>query len=119
MAQVRTDTAEIDQLAAQLVAIGDAVTDLSAPNADAAALMLAGVNPPRRSGQLAAAGRADASPNGFVLAYPLRYATFVHWGVPSRNMRAQPWLLQQRDNSYADLEALYVEHTTAAIAANT
>lgn len=117
MATVKLDTRQLDQLAAELVAIGDAVTDLTEPNADASALILGGVNPPRRSGQLAAAGRADVSPNGFVIGYPIRYATFVHWGT--RYMRAQPWLLQQRDNAYADLEQLYVKHTNAAIAANT
>lgn len=115
MATVKLDASEVEQLAAQLTAMGDAVTDLAGPNADAAALIMQGVNPPRRSGQLAAAGRADVSPRGFVIGYPIRYATYVHWGAPARHMRAQPWLLQQRDNSYADLEQLYVQHTTEAL----
>lgn len=116
-ASIGLDTSQTTKLAAELVAIGAAVTDLDAANADAAALLMRGVNPPRRSGQLAAAGRADVSPNGFTIGYPIRYATYVHWGT--RFMRAQPWLVQTRDNEHAELEQLYVEHTTQAIRANT
>jgi hypothetical protein len=115
VASIGLDASQITALAAELVSIGEAVTDLDGANADASALILQGVNPPRRSGQLAAAGRADVSPNGFVIGYPIRYATYVHWGAPARNMRAQPWLLQQRDASYAELEQLYVQHAIDAI----
>lgn len=103
------DSSDVDKLAAQLVRIGDELTDLAEPNADAAATVLRGVNPPRRTGQLAAAGRSDVSPNGWVLAYPIRYATFVHWGVPSRNQRAQPWLVQERDDQYDNIAAIYAD----------
>lgn len=113
-ASIRLDTSQVDQLAAELVAIGEAVTDLDAANADAAAMLLRGVNPPRRSGQLAAAGRADVSPGGFTIGYPIRYATYVHWGT--KHTRAQPWLVQARDNEYEQLEHMYVTHTTEAIA---
>lgn len=116
-ASIDLDSSQVRELAAQLLAIGEAVTDLDAANADAAALLLRSVNPPRRSGQLAAAGRADAAPGGFVIGYPIRYATYVHWGT--RYMRAQPWLVQARDTEFTELEQLYADHTMQAINANT
>lgn len=107
MASIKLDPGPAQQLAAKLVQLGDQVTALDAAHADAAALLLAGANPPRRSGQLAAAGRVDVSPNGFVLAYPIRYATFVHWGTSFT--RAQPWLVEERDASYSQLADLYAQ----------
>jgi hypothetical protein len=103
------------QLAAQLVEAGDRVLDLDTTHADAAELLASGSRPPRRSGRLAAAVRADVGPNGWVVGYPIRYATYVHWGAPARNVRAQPWLLQAATAETADLERLYTEHTATAL----
>lgn len=119
MSRLTLDPGAAAQLAAQLVAIGDKVLDLDATHADAAAILASGSRPPRRSGRLAAAIRADVGPNGWVIGYPIRYATYVHWGAPARHVRAQPWLLQDAQAAAADLEQLYTEHTVTALHSTT
>lgn len=110
---------EVDSDAAQLsralMRAADELSDLGPVNERAGELVKA-ATAPRRSGQLAASVRADASAHGVVIGSPLRYATFVHWGAPRHHMAAQPWLLNQTEARQSDLIDLYAQHAAATVA---
>lgn len=108
------DTSQVEDAARQLLAAGEALSDLEPVNRRAGELIQS-APAPRRSGLLASSVRADASVGGVVVGSALRYATFVHWGAPRRHVIAQPWLLNQTQTRQADLIDLYREHAQDAL----
>lgn len=65
--------------------------DLSPAHREAAKLALAASRPPRATGALAAADRAEVTRAGWGLVNGKPYAVAVFGGT--RHMRARPWLL--------------------------
>lgn len=104
------DAAQLDQLGRQLHAAGVQLAELEPVNEEAGRVVLAESRPPRRSGALSAALRADATRTGVAFASTARYWTFVHWGAPRRNIRARPWYREAVDHSRERVLAVYAEH---------
>lgn len=71
--------------------------DIDQPLADAASLVLGTAQPPRRSGRLAASGRAV----GPRISYAAVHAMPVHFGT--RYTPPRPWLIQARDTATAQV----------------
>lgn len=109
------DAAQLDQLARDLRHAGVELADLEPVNAEAGRVVTAAAHPPRRTGVLAASQRATATPSGVVFASTARYWTFVHWGAPRRNMRAQPWWPEALTTARADLLAVYAAHASRTL----
>lgn len=116
MAGVDGDTAQLDQLAADLRAAGVELAELDPAHDKAAGLVLANARPPRRTGKLAASLTARVTPGGITFASTARYWTFVHWGAPRRQLRARPWYVEAIQPSRDQLVAVYAAHARDAIA---
>lgn len=109
--------AAVERLAQQLRTAARSFTELE-PVYEQAGAVIAAAPAPRRSGQLAASVRADVTPNGVTVGSDLAYASFVHWGAPRRNVRAQPWLLTEVETAQSELVGLfetYAAHVVARI----
>jgi len=115
---VSVDSSDAENLARALLRAGDELLDLEPVNARAGALVEAKASPPRRTGALSASLQSVAGPGDVVVGSPLRYATFVHWGAPRHNVRAQPFLLSAVEVSTDELAELYARHARDTIADN-
>lgn len=105
---------DADQLAASLRAAGQLVDDLEPVNRRAGEVV--GATPaPRRSGQLGASVRADATATGVTVAGHTPYWTFVHWGAPRRHVIAQPWLLAGLRANESQIVELYATHLAGVV----
>lgn len=102
------------QLRRTLRRAGQDLTDLKAANAKAAAFVaaLAKASPsaPRRTGRLVgsvrgnrAAGRARIMAGGAAVPY----AGPIHWGWPSRNIEAQPFIAAAAEESQPQWLGIY------------
>lgn len=103
-------TSDAAQLGDRLAAAGRLAAELEPVNQRAGQLVLADSHAPRRSGQLGASVRADATTGGVTIAGHTPYWTFVHWGAPRRHVRAQPWLLAALRADEAAILELYATH---------
>lgn len=104
------DTGQLDELARELHAAGVELAELDPANRDAAQLVLAAARPPRRSGRLDASLTARPTGEGVTFASTARYWTFVHWGAPRRQLRAQPWWVEAIQPNRDQLVAVYAAH---------
>lgn len=86
MIRVRGDA----ELVAGLAAIGDGLDHLDDAQRAAAEIVLADARgrAPKRTGTLARSGQVTRG----VVGFGVRYGIPVHFGVPSRNQRPQPFL---------------------------
>jgi hypothetical protein len=109
---------DADDLARSLLRVGAELQHLETVNARAGAVVDATVAPPRRSGVLSASRRTVVQADGVVWAWTARYATFVHWGAPGHNVRAQPFGLTALEVSTDELAELYLQHARNTIADN-
>lgn len=112
------DSSDADSLARSLLRVGDELLALESVNAQAGAVVDATVSPPRRSGVLSASRQTVVQADGVVWSWTARYATFVHWGAPRHNVRAQPFGLTALEVSTDELAALYLQHMQDTIADN-
>lgn len=110
--QVDHDT---DQLAADFRQLGVDLADLDPANTEAGRVVVATARPPRRSGALAASLHAAAGVNGVTFASTARYWTFVHFGAPRHNVRAQPWYPEAIRTSTDQLVAIYAAHARKSL----
>lgn len=62
---------------------------------------------PKRTGALARSIRATTETGSASVGTPISYGLPVHFGVPSRGMRAQPFLAQAVDAQAAAIEAVW------------
>lgn len=107
--------AAVERLAQQLRTAAQSLTELEPVHAQAGAV-IAAAPAPHRSGRLAASVRADVTANGVTVGSPLAYASFVHWGAPRRNVRAQPWLLDKVNADQDELVEMYETYAAAVVA---
>lgn len=114
-ARFEVDAAQLDQLAADLHAVGVQLADLEPVNTEASRVVHAAARPPRRSGALAAGLRADPNGQGVTFASSARYWTFVHWGAPRRNIKARPWWPEALTVSRDQLLAVYARHAATTL----
>lgn len=112
MARFEVDSAQLDQLGRQLHAAGVQLADLEPVNAEAGRVVDSAARPPRRSGALAAASRADATAHGVTFASTARYWTWVHWGAPRRHIKARPWFLEALERQRTEVLAVYARHAS-------
>lgn len=112
------DTSAARALADGLGRAADALGDLGPTNREAGALVLSASRPPVRRGDLAAGMYVQANAQGALMASRARHFTFVHWGAPRANVRANPFILaalRARTDQVADL---YLTHARDALADN-
>lgn len=100
----------LPHLADQLRAAGVQLSELDPAHAEAGRVVIAATRPPRDSGYLADHLTAGPAANGRVFASAARYWTFVHWGAPRHNVRAQPFYPEAVRRSTDDVVAVYAEH---------
>lgn len=103
------------ELAHALARAGEQLAELDSANEQAGELIAAGPAP-QRSGLLAASVQTAVFGGGVAVAGGTRYWTFVHWGAPGRNVRAQPWLLRQLETHTAEVIDIYTQHATDVLA---
>lgn len=115
MAGFRSDTDQVEKFARDLHAAGLQLADLDPANAEAGRVVIAAARPPHWSGALAAALRADATRTGVTFASTVRYWTFVHWGAPRHNVRAQPFYRTAVHASRDELVAVYAAHARTTL----
>lgn len=101
----------LGQLEQQLHALADWLRSPQALNLAVAQVIVREAQPrtPRRTGRLAASMEAQATGKAARPTARTPYAQPVHQGVPSRNMRAQPWLIQTAVAVQAQWSAAAVE----------
>lgn len=109
------DTTDAETLATRLLEARDRLGDLQQVNTQAGAVVEARALVPRRTGALAGSVEVVAGATDVVVGSNLRYATFVHWGAPRRNVRAQPFLLTALEVSTAELTDLYTQHAQTVV----
>jgi hypothetical protein len=104
-------------LVASLSDASDGVADLTGPHREATSLVAGAAAPttPRRSGVLAAGTRTDASPTVGNVYNSTPYAVPVHWGAPSRNIRARPWLIDTLTKVQGKAVAVYEKHVETTL----
>lgn len=102
-------------VARALALAAGALSDLEAPDRAAAAILEAAPMPVR-TGALAASVRADWSGGTVTAAGLVRYWSFVEWGAPRRNVRAQHPLRSHLEARTDDIIAVYNEHATRVVA---
>jgi hypothetical protein len=91
--------------------------DLSAAGKRAGDLLVATARSraPRRTGTLAASLSPVATTTGVRVASVVRYASAVHWGVPSRNMAANPFLADAVGARQDTLVGYYLDQVQTAV----
>lgn len=102
---------EVEGLAAFEASTASAARDLDGltdahKKAGERLLAAAGPRTPRRTGELVAALRYDAASGLTVLADPIDYAAFVHYGTA--DMDAQPWLAETMRDQTDDVADIFV-----------
>lgn len=103
------EVANLDRLTRGLPEVAGKLADL--PDDEAAALIARVARVPRRTGKLAASQRLEAH----AVLWGARYAVPVHWGVPGRGQRAQPWATDALTAARPELETLYTRAAAAAL----
>ena len=99
------------QVADSLRRAADALEDLDAVNEEAGQVVLAAARPPRgATGELAAKMTARATGREVVVTSMARHFTFVHWGAPRINVRAQPFILAAARLTRDQVVELYLTH---------
>lgn len=110
-AQLRVDGAR--QLRTSMRRAGIDMRELRETHAEAARLVAARADPPRRTGRLAATIRAAGTQTQAVVraGYArVPYAPVIHWGWPARGIRAQPFLTEAAQASEPAWVELYTRH---------
>lgn len=102
------------ELSRGLSRVADELGDLSTPGKDVADRVAdrARSGAPVDTGALAASIRTVVYPDAATVEAGEPYAPFVHWGVPSRNIEAQPFLtlaLEAEASPAIDAYAEYVQ----------
>lgn len=106
---------DAQRLAGEFRQAGVALADLDDANASAGRTVIAAARPPRRRGELAASLHAAVGPNGVAFASTARYWTFIHFGAPRHNVRAQPWYPEAIRVSTDDLVPIYAAHARTTL----
>jgi hypothetical protein len=88
---------------------GEELDDLKAANTAAASIVLNAANPPRRTGRLAASGRASRARARARVTYSKVYAAPIHWGWPRRGIEGNPWLSRAAQSTEPVWRATYVQ----------
>ena len=99
-----------DQLRKQLRAIDKGTEDLKAAHKAGAEIVLAGAHPPRRTGALAASGRAAGQAGQGVVRWgkaSVPYAPVIHFGWPGHNISPQPWAYDAVESKRAAVLEVY------------
>lgn len=92
----------LDRAAVEL----DDLDSTAGPSAAASVLVAAQWGAPRRTGLLASSGYVDEG-DPVAVVFGARYAPPVHYGVPSRNMAAQPFLTEAARRHETTVETIY------------
>lgn len=84
-----------DRLAATLGQVADDLDALRDADRAVATLVFAAATErvPVRTGALRASGTPAVVEGVATVSYSLPYANPIHWGVPERHIKAQPWLV--------------------------
>lgn len=103
-----------DNLSRGLARVADDVGDLSEPGNDAARGVLEAARQaaPVDTGELVSSIHAAAFPDYAEVSASAPHAPFVEYGVPSRNMAAQPFLslaLEAEESRVLDVYAAHVQ----------
>lgn len=106
-----------EQLAAAMTRIGDGLGHLDVAAKAAAELLQldARGRAPKRTGTLASSVVGRATGGTATVGTPVRYGLPVHFGVPSRGMRAQPFLADAVRAGSSDIAAAYTKNVQAII----
>jgi hypothetical protein len=115
---IRGDASDARTLADGLGRASEALGNLTAVNQAAGDLVVAGARPPRRSGRLDAGLYARATAQDVVVASRAPYWTWVHWGAPRINIRANPFLLAELRATTDNVTRLYHDHARDSLARN-
>lgn len=110
--QVRSNAAEVARAFARMAS---ELSDLEGPNR-AAGDIIAAAPQPHRSGLLAASVRADVTAGGVTVAGLVRYWSFVEWGAPNANVKAQHPLRTQLVDRQQDIIDVYVSYAASVAA---
>lgn len=110
MSGFSADTSSLPRMADQLRAAGVQLGKLDPAHAEAGRVVIATATPPRRSGFMANHLTAGAAANGVAFASSARYWTWVHWGAPRHNVKAQPFYPEALRRSTDEVLAVYAEH---------
>jgi hypothetical protein len=83
-----------EKVAGMLADAAAAMHDLTPANTDAARLIesAASARAPRRTGRLAASGRASGTADAAVVNYAVPYSGPIHNGWPAHNIRPNPFV---------------------------
>ena len=81
-----------DRLAAGMGQAADELARMTDTHRQVARLVAQACRPPRRTGKLAGSIRPDGGADGALVEATAPYAAAVEGGVPSRGMKAQPFL---------------------------
>lgn len=105
-----SSTHNADQVASGFHKAAEALGDLEATNREAGREVLAAARPPRVTSALAEGLFAEADSLGVTIASRVGYWSYVHWGAPGANVRANPFLLAARRARQDQVVGLYAAH---------
>lgn len=105
-----------DTLARTLSTAADTLADMSATNAAVAAMLAGRVNPPRRTGRLAASIHPSSDATTATVGTSLVYAPVHEYGWPRRHIRARRYLSAAFTRSVTDAQRAYERAAAAAVA---
>jgi hypothetical protein len=93
------------------------ITDFSEPARKTSTMLGARgrANAPRRTGRLSASVRGRADGSDAVTESALVYANRTHWGYARYHQRAQPWLVEGRDDTEATWMRNYEERVEVVL----
>lgn len=106
------------QLRASLKAAGIGVADLKAAHKAVAEMVAQAAKVPHRSGRLAASVRPSGTQTAAIVragSARVPYANPIHWGWPSRHIKANPFLLDAAERKEQDWTRTYLQALEALI----
>lgn len=115
MSGFNADTDSLPRLADELRAAGVELQALDPSHAEAGRVVLAAARPPRRTGHLGSSLTAGPAANGVAFASSARYWTWVHYGAPRHNVRAQLFYPEALARSTDEVVAVYAEHAQSTL----
>jgi hypothetical protein len=116
VARAQLQVEGLKQLRRELKAAGVSLQDLKDAHAEVAALVIGRAhftpkNPGRSTGRLAGSVRGSGTQSAAIVRAgraSVPYAGPIHWGWPSRNITAQPWLWDAAQDSRDEWTGLYL-----------
>lgn len=111
----RVEVEGADRLAATLARARADLADTTAPDREAADLVIQAARPPVRSGWLARSGTVQTIGDQVTASWTAAYAGVIHNGWAARHIRPRPWIPAAIATAETPIVAVYARHTDQAL----